>query len=313
MPLGSRPTVAVADLSRRKCVVRFRVEASVPPRVDYALTAFGRSLAGALTPLGAWGDRSSTRIEDAVERRLASTLIPEAGRGVVRCSVLPAFPTAICRTNELEEAGSFWTADVAGTAVLVTRDIHGTIRAFVNHCRHREVRLVHEKRGVTKMFTCIMHGWTYDAEGQMGGMVVAHLMRDNPLLKMIRDNSALTPLPSSLHRGFVWVATQADAALDVASFLGPVDTELAARGVESFVVRERTEEAIGGDIVTAVRPCMVSGDALHVLSDDLAVVLHAKDVSVYTVARKRAESDFGEPSDDVDERRTLEHVLLTPA
>lgn len=34
----------------------------VPPRVDYAMTEFGRSLASALAPLCAWGDRNRAEI-----------------------------------------------------------------------------------------------------------------------------------------------------------------------------------------------------------------------------------------------------------
>ena len=35
----------------------------VPPRVDYATTAFGRTLANALMPLCAWGDANRTEVE----------------------------------------------------------------------------------------------------------------------------------------------------------------------------------------------------------------------------------------------------------
>ena len=39
----------------------------VPPRVDYAMTAFGRTLATALMPLCAWGDANRERV-DAIQR-----------------------------------------------------------------------------------------------------------------------------------------------------------------------------------------------------------------------------------------------------
>ena len=35
----------------------------VPPRVDYAMTAFGRTLATALMPLCAWGDANRSQVE----------------------------------------------------------------------------------------------------------------------------------------------------------------------------------------------------------------------------------------------------------
>jgi DNA-binding HxlR family transcriptional regulator len=35
----------------------------LPPRVDYAMTAFGRTLATALMPLCAWGDANRSQVE----------------------------------------------------------------------------------------------------------------------------------------------------------------------------------------------------------------------------------------------------------
>jgi len=43
----------------------------VPPRVDYAMTAFGRTLATALMPLCAWGDANRTNVEQMQRIQLA--------------------------------------------------------------------------------------------------------------------------------------------------------------------------------------------------------------------------------------------------
>ncbi|MGW1014315.1 winged helix-turn-helix transcriptional regulator [Streptomyces termitum] len=44
-------------------LVRRTVHEQVPPKVEYALTDFGRSLVTALTPLGTWGEEHQERIE----------------------------------------------------------------------------------------------------------------------------------------------------------------------------------------------------------------------------------------------------------
>ncbi|WGF88247.1 winged helix-turn-helix transcriptional regulator [Marinivivus vitaminiproducens] len=41
----------------------------IPPRVDYALTPFGLSLAEAMIPLCGWGDAHEAEIAQALERR----------------------------------------------------------------------------------------------------------------------------------------------------------------------------------------------------------------------------------------------------
>lgn len=41
----------------------------IPPRVEYSLTPFGRTLAKALAPLCAWGTRHMTEVEKVMSRR----------------------------------------------------------------------------------------------------------------------------------------------------------------------------------------------------------------------------------------------------
>src|SRR5688500_8120859 len=47
----------------------------------------------------------------------------------------------IGRTDQVAEAGSYFTMDVAGEPILVVRDAEGTLRAFYNVCRHRAARV----------------------------------------------------------------------------------------------------------------------------------------------------------------------------
>ncbi|MEO3763753.1 helix-turn-helix domain-containing protein [Streptomyces sp. B5E4] len=65
---------SVPSISERMLILQFReMEASalvhrevyhqVPPKVEYSLTEFGRSLNAALAPLGEWGEEHMERIE----------------------------------------------------------------------------------------------------------------------------------------------------------------------------------------------------------------------------------------------------------
>lgn len=218
-------------------------------------------------------------------------------------------PVAVCRTSELSEAGAYVTQDVAERPLLVTRDIHGGIHAFENLCRHRGVRLVHDKSGVTKSFTCLLHGWTYGMDGAMGGFPLAKLAQTNPMLATIRENNALIPLPFEIRHGFVWVAPRARDGVDVAAHLGPVDRALAGRALDSFAIRARTEEPIVTDFLATVRSVVATDDHVHILSDDTVVALHPRDVSIFTLVRRRPDMAFF----DNAHPNAIEHLILTPS
>src|SRR4051812_37967007 len=67
---------------------------------------------------------------------------------------------------DVEQPGSFFTAEVAGAPVVVTRDAGGVLRGFYNVCRHRAGPVAVGK-GARKSLTCRYHGWTYALDGRL--------------------------------------------------------------------------------------------------------------------------------------------------
>jgi len=61
----------------------------------------------------------------------------------------------------------YFTTSVGRTPVLVTRDAAGTLRAFVNSCRHRGALLAHTERGHARYHVCNYHGWAFDSSGKV--------------------------------------------------------------------------------------------------------------------------------------------------
>jgi len=70
------------------------------------------------------------------------------------------------RQGTLERPGSYLTADVAESPVLVVRQDDGSIRAFVNVCRHRHTQIV-DGVGTVSRFVCPYHAWMYDKDGTL--------------------------------------------------------------------------------------------------------------------------------------------------
>ncbi len=140
-------------------------------------------------------------------------------------AMLAASPQLVGYVSELPAPGSYCTKTVLGRSILLTRTSDATVRAFDNVCLHRQSRVV-EGCGTAKRFTCPYHAWTYDNTGKLVALPGREGFGD------VTVNSAgLTELPATEFAGFLWVAMDPDAELDVAAHLGPLADELDSWGI----------------------------------------------------------------------------------
>lgn len=70
-------------------------------------------------------------------------------------------------TSQFPKPGSFVSTYMAEDPVILVKQADGSFRAFLNQCRHRGMRVCTADEGVTKNFTCVYHGWTYAASGEL--------------------------------------------------------------------------------------------------------------------------------------------------
>lgn len=77
--------------------------------------------------------------------------------------------TWVCMGHEsmIAKAGDFMTSYIGEDPVVVTRQRDGSIRVFLNQCRHRGMRICRVDSGNAKSFTCSYHGWAYDGAGNL--------------------------------------------------------------------------------------------------------------------------------------------------
>jgi carnitine monooxygenase subunit len=140
-------------------------------------------------------------------------------------AMLMASPQLVGYVSELPEPGSYCTKSVMGRSVLLTRTSTGSVKAFNNVCLHRQSQVV-TGCGKARRFTCPYHAWTYDDTGRLVGLPGREGF---PGVQVKSDG--LSELPATEFAGFLWVAMDPAATLDISAHLGPLAEELDSWGI----------------------------------------------------------------------------------
>lgn len=141
-------------------------------------------------------------------------------------------PHAVAPANSLAKPGSWWSGDVLGVPLLITRDGSGTLHAFLNVCRHRGARVVATGEGCGReRFACPYHAWTYRTDGAL-----AAVPQREGFPELDAGQSGLRHLAVAERAGIVWVIPDVDQAdADVSQRLGCYVDELEALGLATHV------------------------------------------------------------------------------
>jgi choline monooxygenase len=123
---------------------------------------------------------------------------------------------AVGRADQVQSAGQFFTADIAGDPIVVVRGEDSQLRAFYNVCRHHAAAVVTESQGCAKQFRCPYHGWTYGIDGALKGMVEFDGVCD-----FERSTNGLVPIRVDIWENFVFVNLDPSSG-SLLEFLGSV-------------------------------------------------------------------------------------------
>jgi Rieske 2Fe-2S family protein len=143
---------------------------------------------------------------------------------------------AVCREEELPDAGDSQVLDVLGESILLVRNREGRIRAFYNVCRHRGARLcravdervaagrVALQGGITagRLIVCPYHQWSYDLNGAL--VAAPHLGAGTGFDK---QEYHLYPVGVETWGGFVFVHLTPSEAKPLPSQLAGIPERLA--------------------------------------------------------------------------------------
>lgn len=128
------------------------------------------------------------------------------------------------RREQVADAGSFLTANIAGEPVLLVRGEDGVLRGFFNVCRHRAAPLCSEECGTVTKLRCRYHGWTYDLAGQLRGTP-----EFEGVLDFAKEANGLVPVRISEWGPFVFVHL-GESPEPLEEFLAPLPAWVESRG-----------------------------------------------------------------------------------
>jgi phenylpropionate dioxygenase-like ring-hydroxylating dioxygenase large terminal subunit len=175
-------------------------------------------------------ERKTTQLADEDATIPVSNYTSPARLDGERDTAFRRFPIAVAHASELRGPGDVVVHDHTGIPLVLVRDQEGTPRAFVNACRHRGTRLVHEDAVETrKAFVCRYHAWTYDLAGRL-----IHVPQSAAFPNLRCEEHGLVQLPIEERFGFLWV-TPGGPGRDIGGWLGPISEDLEGFSLSSHV------------------------------------------------------------------------------
>jgi choline monooxygenase len=171
------------------------------------------------------------------------------------------------RVDQLKDAGSFVTTEIAGEPILVIRGEDGELRAFYNVCRHRAARVALEPAGKATKFRCRYHGWTYDLQGRLRGVPEFDGVAD-----FCREDNGLVPLAVAVWGPLVFVhgGPQRPPLLD---YLAPLPEQTAGLGLDRLRFVERRAYELACNWKVFVDNYLDGGYHVNTIHPSLAGVL----------------------------------------
>jgi phenylpropionate dioxygenase-like ring-hydroxylating dioxygenase large terminal subunit len=130
---------------------------------------------------------------------------------------------------ELPNPGDYRADDLSGVPILVVRNGDGSLRAFLNVCRHRGAKVASGTGSGKRLFVCPYHAWSYDLGGRL-----TRLASETAFSGLTCAERSLVPLPVAEKHGLVFVKATPGGEIDVDARLGGLGRELASYGFGGY-------------------------------------------------------------------------------
>jgi phenylpropionate dioxygenase-like ring-hydroxylating dioxygenase large terminal subunit len=119
--------------------------------------------------------------------------------------------------SQVKEHGDYLANYMGEDPVIIWRDSHGRVRAYLNSCLHRGMKICRTDAGSARSFTCSYHGWTYNPDGKLTGVPY---FREAYFGELDREEWGLKEVPKvSSYGGFIFGCCD-EKAISLEEYLG---------------------------------------------------------------------------------------------
>ncbi|MDT5187184.1 MAG: hypothetical protein QOI29_5342, partial [Mycobacterium sp.] len=140
----------------------------------------------------------------------------------------------LCRVEQVSTPGSYYSIDILGTPLVVTRDRHSEIRVLSRNCTHRWMEVC-SGAGEANVLQCPYHLWSFGLDGHLAG---APEMKQSPGFD--RNDHPLKKFRHEVWKGFVMVNFDGQAE-SLASQYAALDPIVDVYDLENYQTVEQTD------------------------------------------------------------------------